>query len=115
MQADVPPGAALHAMLATPHDEPATHEAFAVLSEMYPGADLRRIRAHARRDLRRDANRATRTFCAALADVDAALADMESETSNAKKACETTLASMDDAIAAAQPVLEHAGALTKQR
>lgn len=102
-------------MLATPHDEPATREAFAVLAEMYPDADLRRIRAHARRDIRREANRATRTFCAALADVESALAAMESETSAAQQSCEATLASMDDAIAAAQPVLEHAGALTKQR
>ncbi|WFC95372.1 Golgi transport complex subunit 6 [Malassezia brasiliensis] len=114
MQADAPLGAALPATLATPHDEPTAHEAFAVLSEMYPSADLRRIRAHARRDIRREANRATRTFCAALADVDAALAEMEHETSGAKHACETTLASMDDTIATAQPVLEHAGALTKQ-
>ena len=109
-----PRPAPLRAMLAAPHEDAATRAAFATLAQLYPRADLRPIRAHARRDVLRAANRATRTFCAALADVDAALAHTQHETHAALDACRATLTELAAAEDAARPVLDHAAALDLQ-
>ena len=91
-----------------------TTDTASILNELYPTANLAVIQKHAKRDLRRETNHATRDFCTALKDVSDVLGSVQEEIAHSLHICTSTKASLESARLQAQPVLEHAFALKDQ-